>query len=168
MTETLPPAAARAALVEEKVLDVVRSLAAEVGGGRAARAVTPSASLERDLGLGSLERVELLLRLEGEFGRRLGDQALNIDTPAGLARAVLDVPEVSGRVGPAADDAVALSRAAAALPPFATVHEALVARAQAEPGRPHVFLREDDGREHVVTYGRLWSESAAVAGGLRE
>ena len=35
-------------------------------------AVSPEASLERELGLGSLERVELLARLERAFGRPLG------------------------------------------------------------------------------------------------
>jgi 1-acyl-sn-glycerol-3-phosphate acyltransferase len=41
-------------------------------------------------------------------------------------------------------------------------------RAQAEPDRPHVYLREEDAREATVTYGELLSEAAAVAGGLRE
>ena len=48
---------------QERVLEVVRELLTELGGARALRAAAPDASLERDLGLGSLERVELLLRL---------------------------------------------------------------------------------------------------------
>jgi 1-acyl-sn-glycerol-3-phosphate acyltransferase len=167
MTDTLVQAsAAGEASVQDRVLEIVRALAAEVGGGRAARAAAPEASLERDLGLGSLERVELVLRLESAFGRRLGDSALGIDTPAGLARVL---------AGPAGDDGPLAERgeaptlaAAAALPPAPTLHHALWARAQAEPERPHVYLREEDGAEHVVTYGRLLSEAAAVAGGLRE
>ncbi|HEY7511418.1 MAG TPA: phosphopantetheine-binding protein, partial [Vicinamibacteria bacterium] len=103
MTDALSSAAApRAATLEERVLEVVRALAAEAGGGRAARAVTPAASLERDLGLGSLERVELLLRLERAFGRKLADEALSLDTPAALARALLaggaaSAPAAEGR-----------------------------------------------------------------------
>ena len=57
----------------DRVVGIVRELALEVGGDRAARAAAPGASLERDLGLGSLERVELLSRLETAFGRPLGD-----------------------------------------------------------------------------------------------
>ncbi len=93
---------------EERVLDEVRALALELGGDRAARAVSPTASLERDVGLGSLERVELMARLERAFGRELDDAFLLLDTPREMARALPLVPEVhlpaSGRgaaVGPA-------------------------------------------------------------------
>jgi 1-acyl-sn-glycerol-3-phosphate acyltransferase len=165
MTDTVVPAtAAGPAAVQERVLEIVRALAAEVGGGRAARAAGADASLERDLGLGSLERVELLLRLEAAFGRPLGDRALQIDTPAGLARALADDAPESPASATAVSDRLA---AAIALPAPPTVHHALWARAQAEPARPHVYLREDDGTEDVVTYGRLLSDAAAVAGGLR-
>ena len=167
MPETVVPAPAGPVSVQDKVLDIVRALAAEVGGPRAARAASPEASLERDLGLGSLERVELLLRLETAFGRTLGDRGLEIDTAAGLARMLLD--EEGDAVAAAAGAAHGLPLpAAAAVPPPATVHHALWNRAQAEPERAHVYLREDDGSEHVVTYGGLLSEAAAVGGALRE
>jgi 1-acyl-sn-glycerol-3-phosphate acyltransferase len=167
MTDTVLPAAKVApSAVQDRVLEIVRGLAAETGGGRAARAASADASLERDLGLGSLERVELLRRLEMAFGRTLGERGMEIDTAAGLARALADETPGDALARPAAErPSVA---AALALPPVPTVHHALWARAQAEPGRPHVYLREDDGTEHVVTYGRLLSEAAAVAGGLRE
>src|SRR5258708_20742490 len=76
-----PPAAAATKDVEARVLEVVRALAEELGGARAVHAVAPSASLEREVGLGSLERVELLLRLENAFGRALDDRVLQADTP---------------------------------------------------------------------------------------
>ena len=59
--------------VVEHVLDVVRQLARETGGSRAERAVSAQASLEREVGLGSLERVELMARLERAFARPLDD-----------------------------------------------------------------------------------------------
>lgn len=43
----------------ERVLAVLRELALELGGPRALRAVSPTASLEREVGLGSLERHSL-------------------------------------------------------------------------------------------------------------
>jgi fatty-acyl-CoA synthase len=148
------------------VLDVVRGLAAELGGRRAEHAVSPEASLERDIGLGSLERVELMLRLEGAFGRRLGDDALALDTPAELARALalagaaaLTLPRIR---------AASVREAAPVDGPFATVHEALWRRSLTDPDRPHAYVREDDGTEVEVRYGRLWAEAARVAGGLRE
>src|SRR5580698_9436406 len=61
---------------EERVLDVVRGLVAELGHESALRSASPASHLDRDLGLGSLERVELLLRLEKSFGTRLDEEVL--------------------------------------------------------------------------------------------
>jgi 1-acyl-sn-glycerol-3-phosphate acyltransferase len=157
---------AELAAVEQRVLDVVRQLAEEVGGPRARRAAAAGASLERDVGLGSLERVELQLRLESAFGRRLGDAVLRLDTPAALARALVE----AGAQAPErpAPEAVAVPAAAPAPESAATLQEALWRRAQSEPARPHVFLREEDGSEQTLSYGRLLAEASAVAGGLRE
>lgn len=151
---------------QTSVLRVVRDLALELGGPRALRAVSPTASLERDIGLGSLDRVELLLRLESEFDRELGDRFLLMDSAAEIARGIL---ESSGErplhlIGRAA----ALPAASTIGVDAATLHEALWRRAMHEPNRPHVFLRGDEGRDEEITYGLLWERAAAVAGGLRE
>ena len=61
---------------EERVLEVVRELVAELGHESALRSASPASHLDRDLGLGSLERVELLLRLEKTFGTRLDEEVL--------------------------------------------------------------------------------------------
>src|ERR1700682_6342116 len=65
-----------AAADEERLLDVVRTLVSELGQQRALASIGPAAHLERELGLGSLERVELLLRIEQAFGTRLDDRVL--------------------------------------------------------------------------------------------
>ena len=65
-----------AAADEERLLDVVRVLVAELGHQTAIASVGPAAHLERELGLGSLERVELLLRIQQAFGTRLDDRVL--------------------------------------------------------------------------------------------
>jgi 1-acyl-sn-glycerol-3-phosphate acyltransferase len=162
-----PPVTPDLIEAQARVLEVVSELLTELGGGRALRAVTPEASLERDLGLGSLERVELLLRLESAFGRTLEERCLQIDTPAGLARVLLDAgASVRGGATPAPRPAVLAPAAAVAGAP--TIHEVLWRRAQAEPDRPHVYLRDEDGRETTITYGHLLSAAAAIAGGLRE
>ncbi len=158
------PEAATAA-TEQRVLEIVRELALELGGSRAQRAVSPAASLERDIGLGSLERVELLVRLEAAFGRALGERFLNLDTAAALAQAVEEAgPVEPGRLARPASrlaDAAHIETAA-------TIHETLWRRALAEPDRPQAFVREDDGREQTISYGRLLADARSVAGGLRE
>ncbi len=146
------------------MLEEVRLLARETGGARAERAVRTHASLARDIGLGSLERVELLLRLERTFERTLGDDCLNLDTPAALAAAVHD----AGPAEPLPSRSVEPSHVPAAdLGSVATLQESLWRRAALEPHREHVLLREPDRADEPVTYGRLRDESAAIAGGLR-
>jgi 1-acyl-sn-glycerol-3-phosphate acyltransferase len=120
------------------------------------------------VGLGSLERVELLLRLEAAFGRRLGDAVLQVDTVRGLARLLADAPDAEIAAAPVRGGRATPLGAAAAIAPAATVHEVLWRRAEAEPDRPHVYLREDSGADETITYAALLGEAAAVAGGLRE
>ncbi len=50
--------------VRERVLDVLRGLLEDLGSHGALETLSATSNLERDLGLGSLERVELLTRLE--------------------------------------------------------------------------------------------------------
>jgi acyl-CoA synthetase (AMP-forming)/AMP-acid ligase II/acyl carrier protein len=142
----------------------VRALAAETGGERARGAASLRASFERDLGLGSLERVELLTRLESALGRRLEDRHLAIDSAAEMAQALTGTASAS-TLPAARPEPIGAARLPA--PSARTLHESLFLRAKAEPGRPAVFLRESDGDERTVTYGGLWREAAAVAGGLR-
>src|ERR1700682_2420561 len=77
---------------EERLLDVVRTLVSELGRQRALASIGPAAQLERELGLGSLERVELLLRIEQSFGTRLDDRVLaEADTAQDLLSALSTV-----------------------------------------------------------------------------
>src|ERR1700730_8464580 len=79
--------------VEAQALEAVRQLLSELGGSRgleelAARGT--SAHLERQLGLGSLERVELMLRLAQACGVRLPDRVVaEADTIQDLIDAIL-------------------------------------------------------------------------------
>ena len=149
----------------DRVVGIVRELALELGGDRAARATAPGASLERDLGLGSLERVELLTRLEAAFGRPLTDARFR-STPRSIWRAPWPTAQgeepVVHRRGDSVTAATDLARGAQ------TLHEALYLRSRHEPDRPAVYMREDDGTKTTLTYGRLWRDAAAVAGALRD
>jgi acyl carrier protein len=69
-----------------RLLRVVSAMVEETRPGRAGR-VSLSSHLERDLGLDSLARVELLLRVGSEFGKSLPDAALaEAETPHDLLR----------------------------------------------------------------------------------
>jgi 1-acyl-sn-glycerol-3-phosphate acyltransferase len=150
---------------EERVVAVLRELARELGGDRAASAVSATASLERDVGLGSLERVELLTRLESELGRELADRYLLLDTAREIARAAPDAPVLRG-----APPALAPRQPPAAplrLGDVTTLVDALERRATAEPNRVHVFLHTN-GDVQKVTYAELWDGAARIARGLHD
>ncbi len=152
---------------EARVLAVVRQLAEELGGSRAAAAASLGASLEREVGLGSLERVELLLRLEQVFGRPLDERFLTLDTVAALAQALADEPLRPARV-PA--EPAEPARPVAGMPAqSATLHAALAHHAALDPERTHVWLPdEEDPERRRLTYGRLLTDAQAVAGALTE
>jgi fatty-acyl-CoA synthase len=149
---------------ERRIVEATRNLALEVSGPRAASAVTATASLERDIGLGSLERVELLLRLEPVLGRELDDRFLLLDTPREIARALPGAPALSAK--PAAHvAATAASPTALHLDDVTTIPEALRRRAAAEAGRVHIHLHDDTG-PRPITYGELWDGAARIATSL--
>ena len=150
--------------ISERVEAVVRQLAHEVGGDRAASAVNATASLERDIGLGSLERVELLMRLEAAFGRELADRYLLMDTVGELARHIPEAPALRGRraVAPAAAPLPATRVRADDAP---TLVEALRMRATAEPTRVHVQIHENATTQDV-SYAELWDGASRIAAAL--
>jgi 1-acyl-sn-glycerol-3-phosphate acyltransferase len=153
--------------VERELLAILAGLMDELGGVRAQGRVALDDTLERDLGLGSLERVELLVRLERAFGVRLAD--------AVIAEAVSARDLVAALVSGATAPAERLpERIGPALPGVAapastrTLVEALRWHAERNPERTTVFVREDDGAEHEISYGHLWQRATAIAAGLAE
>ena len=74
----------------EVLLELVSEIAAEMHPERKrSPAITLDTALERDLGLDSLGRVELLTRLEREFELSLPEQTLaTAETPRDLLRAL--------------------------------------------------------------------------------
>ena len=96
------------------VLDTLRGLLAEVDPTRARAAIGVDQSLTRELALGSLERVELAMRLEQASGIALGDTILaEADTPrqiaAAIARARQAGPAAPGRIDSAPASRIARS-----------------------------------------------------------
>ncbi|HLE68497.1 MAG TPA: phosphopantetheine-binding protein, partial [Vicinamibacteria bacterium] len=154
-------------VVEASVLEELERFVREARGPRALAAIGPDASLERDLGLGSLERVELLSRLETRFRRRAPEKTLGeAETPRDLARAFLAATK-----GVPSDEREVLPKAASRThrnpaSDSRTLTEVLALRARAEPALPHVYLTEDDRPEETITYSDLYQEALLVGGAL--
>ena len=130
--------------------------------------VSLDSSLERDLGLDSLARVELVLRLEREFGAALPEQALaSSETPRDLLRFLLAGLGQSAQV---ADRSIAsLVQAEGVRPPeqAQTLVEALEYHVERQPERLMVHMY-DEGAQHPLSYRALWDGAMSYAARLVE
>jgi len=184
---------------EQELLRLAREVAREMRPGQVERApkrVDMRSSLERDLGLDSLGRAELVARLERAFAVRLPEEVLgSAETPADLARA-LAAAGVEGVGGAAASGAATGAVAAAGTEPaVAAVDEPGVPRpatgvaavegpaeaapertrslvevlewhAERHPRRRHLLFYPGDGAPQELTYGDLLLRARRVAAGL--
>ena len=170
------------------VLAAVETLVAEAGGRPAP--VRPSSDLERDLGLGSLERVELLTRIEDAFGITLPDEMVSEGhTPGDLSEAVAAVlaagggsrslaaprpapgrsPESPGASGTAVSQAAPAAVTAWGPPPgLRTLLDLGRFRAEQDESQVAIHRLADDLSATPLAYGELWRRAQAVAAGLTD
>jgi fatty-acyl-CoA synthase len=164
--------------VRERVLEEIRGLLYELGSQGALPMLNGGSQLDRDLGLGSLERVELLARLETAFEIRLPDRvASEANTPDNLARAILDAPGANTE-GAESGSALRASVTAQKLPREAADHGVFSAetlidvwrhRAVHDAERAHLLITEDtDGEERsaTLTFGELYAAGQRCAAEL--
>lgn len=142
--------------------------------------LTLDSSLERDVGLDSLSRLELLGRIEDAFDVSLSEHAYSgAETLRDVLRAIQSTeparrsafradPSAQTRIDrdtPRADerlDAVVLPDAAG------TLLDVLQFHAQRHPDRTHIRFYQDDGNGDTLTYGGLDEAAKRVAAGLFE
>jgi 1-acyl-sn-glycerol-3-phosphate acyltransferase len=153
----------------ESLLEVVRQLTAELQPGRKhLLSVTLDRSLDRDLGLDSLARVELLIRIERTFEIMLSEQVLaSAETPRDLLRAVLSASSPRRpRITPDLVKPPALEGADAAAHSAQTLVEVLDWHVLSHPDRPHILLCGEADHPEEITYRTLKQNAEAVAAGL--
>jgi len=146
-----------------QLLSIVDRLVAEVRpGGRPN--VELDSQLERDLGLDSLARVELLARIEQAFGVRLDDAVLgSAETPRDLLVAVAASAPVAtaGESLPASWPAP--QPVDEGLPDnAATLVEVLHWHAARHPQRPHVMFQRSATETDTMDYGQLLAYAQGI------
>jgi fatty-acyl-CoA synthase len=180
--------------VEAQALASARQLLVELGGTRGLEELEgrgPRAHLERELGLGSLERVELMLRLGDACGVRLSDRVVaEADTVQDLIDAILAQESAASASGgteiarpliaadfsrtTASTGAGATAAPARARPDVqkqihqaATLTEIIRLRGRGEPHRVHIQVYEEDDQLRTITFGDLYEHASIVALELR-
>lgn len=152
----------------ERLLKLIGQLVAELHPSPPIAAHLDSA-LDRDLGLDSLSRVELLARIERSFAVRLPDDTLDtIETPRDLMRVLerarhegpaVAAPRVGQETG---------SSAAEGAPDLAQdLVEALQWHVERHPERTHVTFLTGSANVETLTYGELLQAARRLAGALR-
>ena len=151
--------------IQAAVLGAVQDLVRELGSSKAAERVTLKTLLDRDLGLGSLERVELLVRIERTLGVRLPDAgAQAAEAPEDWVRLVLDS---SGGPTSQARWPIRQPSKEAYEAPFEASSFAEVLREQVDrdPARVHIHLLDQNNGQDI-SYGQLYESASRVAAGL--
>ncbi len=166
-----PPAADAGVARERDLISIVQGLVAELRGQRSAPVeVSLSSRLDRELGIDSLGRTELVVRLERAFGVRMSTKVI------GEAETVRDLLAALG-------EATAQPHLVPAPPPSRselpdtggtpsearTLVEVLEWHVAQHPDRLHVTLFQDDlSSLGTLTYRELQDAAQLVAAGLIE
>lgn len=165
---------------EDTTNDIVRQLLIELGSQRTLEVFARKGSgahLERDLGLGSLERVELLLRLDSAFAIHLPEKIVaEAETVAELQKAVQE--QTAGQAEFLGEPDHVSERLEVTIPEEHTDHrerllreitkaetltDIIRIRGRADADAKHIFLYEDDEKIRTITCGELLDRATAVA-----
>ena len=150
------------------LIDVTRTALADVRGHELpGEQVTLDSALQRDLGLDSLARVELLHRVEHAFDVRLPDTTFESVT---TLRDLLGAIEPLGPRPPAVSGGLCRAVDADAGEPApdsaATLIDVLRWHLEHRPRAAGLVIAAE-GAERPLSYEQLWQGAAAVAGGLQ-
>jgi acyl carrier protein len=152
-----------AARVVEVVSDVARTLHPDTP----VPPVNLDTRLEKDLGIDSLSRIELVTRLEDRLEIELADGAVTAaDSVGDVLEAVRKAVPEGVRVGEVAPGELG-GRPVQAAEEAKTLVEVLRWHAERHPERLHVRFYDESWRAHELTYGGLLDRASRVASSLR-
>lgn len=156
--------APRDARDERALVEVARELMAELHPDAPPARVAPGSHLERELGLDSLARVELVARVERALDVTIpSEQAFAAERLADLLAGVRREPRAHLARSVVPEEAREVARAP--LVPE-TLNAMLAAHARHAPDRVHLVLPDELGRERALTFGALHERARRAAAGL--
>ena len=153
--------------VEDKLISLIKNFLLKLERNRTALNVNLDASLDKDLGIDSIAKVELFHEIEDEFNIHLSNELLGSAlTVKDLLTAVqMGHPEIDFKSG-----IIAPSLSAAKFEPQSVENlvELLLNWAKREPDRPHIYVQDEKGNETIITFKMLLDNARRVANGLYE
>jgi len=154
----------------KNLLLVIQALVAEVHPQRhSTELIGLDSRFEKDLGLDSLTRVELIARVERHFALALPERSFaEVETARDLLRTIQGAGARRATLTDAAIKAVSLGQAEAAPAAAKTLLEVLDWHVEQHPGRPHIQLYQDEGEGESLNYRQLKTGAAKVAAGLQQ
>lgn len=150
------------------LLQVVRSLLEEIQAGTAPQIINLDSSLEKDLGLDSLARVELLARIERHFGLALPERVFaEAETPRDLLRELAKASTYKAPDKPAIFSPLK-STSDIILPIQAqTLVDVLDWHVKTHSERAHIQFHTDNGDGLSLSYQMLLDGAQKLASGLQ-
>lgn len=154
--------------LHQRIQDIVRGLAGELNPGKDLSEIGPTSHLEWDLGIGSLERMELTQRLEKALETQLPPQLI---FNARTVRDLIDVVENPTAPGGESRESTRILTPKT-FPPFpeeaVSLLEALQYQAQHQGDRVLLYIEKEGQPERSVSAPELLAEAGKMAGALAE
>ena len=151
-----------ASTIEKQLLSLIYTFLSEMDAQRALSRITINASIEKDLGIDSLGRVELLHRIEDSFSIHLSEKTLGeAETIQDLVQAILSANPPKKTSNHQVNSV--LTKINIDVTKEKSLVSVLKKYAQTDPDRPHIYLQDEHGNEKVITYGLLFSMSESIA-----
>lgn len=153
---------------EKDLTAVVRELVIELHPQRSrAISISPSSRIEKDLGIDSLGRAELILRIERAFRVKLPIGLIGSTETVGDLLNALEQMDARPGLGPALMQPIPTLPVVPAASEAQTLLEALEWHVARHPDRLHLIVLQDDATSlGALTYAQLAASARAVATGL--
>ncbi len=154
----------------ERLLLLIQELIDEVHPQRPpGEIISLDSHFEKDLGLDSLSRVELIARVERGFELSLPERSFaEVETARDLLRATQRAGMPRALLSDSAIKTVSLGQAEPAPDAAATLLDVLDWHVEQHPERPHIQLYQDEGEGNRLNYRQLKTGAAQIAAGLQQ
>ncbi len=152
----------------KNLLELIYTLVKEIHPHYSKTSVSLDDHFEKDLGLDSLSRVELISRVEEHFHVVIKEQDLyEVQTPQELLKIILGA-DAQPLINAYLQHSALILDATSSLPKEAmTLVDVLDWHVKQHPDRPHIQMYQDDTKGEVITFTELKERALKVASSLQ-